>query len=386
VIPRFELTTASRIVFGAATLPEAGPAARAIGQRALVVVGSVTASKERLLGILEEHGVSSIVVPVAAEPTTETVSAAKSLALEAAVDLVVGLGGGSALDTAKAVAALTPNPGDVVDYLEVIGRGQALGAAPLPVIAIPTTAGTGSEVTRNAVLGSLEHRVKVSLRSPLMLPRLALVDPDLTLGLPRGITATTGLDALTQLVEPFVCRTPNPLTDGFCREGMSRVVRSLRKACESADDRDAREDMSLAALLGGLALANARLGAVHGIAGPFGGLYSAPHGATCAALLPHVMEANLRALRARQPGHPALERYADVARLLTGRATATADDGVAWVFELCADLGVPGLRAYGLEPEGFTDLAVRSARASSMQGNPVELTQHEIVEVLRRAA
>jgi alcohol dehydrogenase class IV len=386
VIPRFELATASRIVFGAGTLPEAGPAAKAMGRRALVVVGSVTTCAERLLGILEEQGVSCVVLPVTAEPTTETARGGKNLALESDVDVIVGLGGGSALDTAKAIAALTPNPGDVVDYLEVVGRGQALECAPLPVIAIPTTAGTGSEVTRNAVLGSPEHRVKVSLRSPLMLPRLALVDPDLTLGLPRGITASTGLDALAQALEPFVCRTPNPLSDGFCREGMSRVARSLRRVCESANDSGAREDMSLAALLGGLALANARLGAVHGIAGPFGGLYHAPHGATCAALLPHVMEVNLRALRERQPDHPALERHTEVARILTSRAAASADDGVAWVAELCRDLRVPGLGSYGLAPEAFDDLALRSARASSMQGNPIELTHDEIVEVLRRAA
>lgn len=386
MIPRFDLTTASRIIFGAGTLPEVGPAAKALGRKALVVAGSVTASAEHLLGILEKHGVSCTVLPVVGEPTTDTARSGKTLALDTSADVVIGLGGGSALDTAKAIAALAPNSGDVVDYLEVVGRGRALEDPPLPVIAIPTTAGTGSEVTRNAVLGSPEHRVKVSLRSPLMLPRLALVDPDLTLGLARGITASTGLDALTQLIEPFVCRTPNPLTDGFCREGMSRVARSLRRACESPDAPAAREDMSLAALLGGLALANARLGAVHGIAGPFGGLYSAPHGATCAALLPHVMEANLLALRARQPGHPALGRYTEVARLLTGRATAAAEDGVAWVFELCTDLGVPGLRAYGLTPDGFTDLALHSSRSSSMQGNPIELTQDEIVDVLRRAA
>ena len=233
--------------------------------------------------------------------------------------MVIGLGGGSAIDTGKAIAALLTNPGDPLDYLEVIGRGQALQQTPLPYIAIPTTAGTGSEVTRNAVLASHEHHVKVSLRSPLMLPRVAIVDPELTYSLPPAITASTGLDALTQLIEPYTCNSPNPMIDAICREGMQRAARSLKRAYQNGSDAAAREDMSIAALFGGMALANAKLGAVHGFAGPLGGLFPAPHGMICARLLPFVVEANVRALQMREPDSPVLKRYDEVAQLLTGR-------------------------------------------------------------------
>ena len=246
-------------------------------------------------------------------------------------DVIIGLGGGSAIDTGKAIAALLTNPGDPLDYLEVIGRGQALHATPLPYIAIPTTAGTGSEVTRNAVLASPEHRVKVSLRSPLMLPRVAIVDPELTYSLPPAITASTGLDALTQLIEPYTCNSPNPLVDAICREGMQRAARSLKRAYQDGNDVAAREDMSIAALFGGLALANAKLGAVHGFAGPLGGLFPAPHGMICARLLPLIVEANVRALQERKPNTSVLQRYAEVAQLLTGRSTAGASDAIEWL-------------------------------------------------------
>lgn len=211
--------------------------------------------------------------------------------------MVIGLGGGSVLDAGKAIAALVTNLGNVFDYLEVIGKGQPLVNAPLPFIAIPTTAGTGTEVTRNAVLGSPAHGVKVSLRSPMMLPSLAIVDPELTYGLPPEITASSGLDALTQLIEPFVSVKANPMTDAICREGIRHAAKSLRTVYHNGADASAREGMSLASLFGGLALANAALGAVHGFAGPLGGMLNAPHGAICAKLLPLVMEVNIKVLR-----------------------------------------------------------------------------------------
>jgi alcohol dehydrogenase class IV len=235
---------------------------------------------------------------------------------------VIGLGGGSVLDAAKAIAALMTNGGHPLDYLEVVGRGQALRVPAAAMIAIPTTAGTGTEVTRNAVLGSPEHHVKVSLRSPLMLPRLALVDPELTYDLPPALTASTGLDALTQLLEPFVSHQGNPMTDALCREGLRRAAQALPRVFANGQDRAAREDMALASLFGGLALANAKLGAVHGLAAPIGGMFPAPHGAVCAALLPHVMAINVRALRDRQPDAEALRRYDQAAQLLTGNAAA----------------------------------------------------------------
>jgi alcohol dehydrogenase class IV len=295
------------------------------------------------------------------------------------------MGGGSAIDAGKAIAALLTNPGDLLDYLEVIGQGRNLTVAPAPFIAAPTTAGTGAEVTRNAVLASPEHRVKASLRSPLMLARLAVVDPELTLDLPPAVTASTGLDALTQLIEPYVSVRANAMTDMFCREGMRRAASALARAFEQGRDLDARTDMALASLLGGLALANAGLGAAHGFAAPVGGMFDAPHGAVCAVLLPHVMDVNIRALRARDPEGEALRRYEIVACTLTGRPDAAPEDGVAWVSEICHRLHVPPLASYGLRAEDVPAVVDSAARASSMKGNPITLTPEELREVLTRA-
>ncbi len=305
---RFEFAAPARIIFGPGTVTQVGPLARELGRRALVATGLNRAHAEPLLASLSASGIDYVTLAVSGEPTTDLARQGARLALESGCDLVIGLGGGSAIDAGKAVAALAANGGDPLDYLEVVGRGQPLTKPSLPCIAIPTTAGTGAEVTRNAVLASPEHGIKASLRSPTMLPRLAVVDPELTYSLPPEITASTGLDALTQLIEPFTSNKTNPLTDALCREGMMRAARSLRTACESGRDAAAREDMALASLFGGLALANAGLGAAHGFAGPVGGMFHAPHGAVCAAFLPHVMAVNVRALRARQPGSAALPR------------------------------------------------------------------------------
>jgi alcohol dehydrogenase class IV len=266
-----------------------------------------------------------------------------------------------------------------------VGKGRTLTVAPLPFIAVPTTAGTGSEVTRNAVLASPEHGVKASLRNPMMLPKVALVDPELTYALPPAITAYTGLDALTQLIEPYVSARANPITDALCVEGISRAGSALGRAYRDGADRDARSEMALASLFGGLALANSGLGVVHGFAAPLGGEWDAPHGALCAALLPHGMAVNIAALRTRAPLHPSLERYATVARLLTGRKDATAEDGVAWVLTLCAELNVPALRAWGIKQIDLPSVVEKAARASSMQANPLSLTSEELLAAVSAA-
>jgi alcohol dehydrogenase class IV len=406
---RFEFATAARIIFGAGTLREVGPLAAEMGSRALVVTGrtalrpldpSTSSGQGRLgtaqaqdkparaaplLAALAEQGISTVTFTVASEPSTELASLGTQRAREADCDLVIGFGGGSVLDTGKAIAVLLTNGGHPLDYLEVIGRGQPITRPAASYIAIPTTAGTGAEVTRNAVLASPEHRVKVSLRSPLMLPRLALVDPELTHSLPPEVTASTGLDALTQVMEPYVSNRANPMTDALCREGMRRSARSLRRAYEQGDDAVARDDMALASLFGGLALANAKLGAVHGFAGPIGGMFPGPHGAACARLLPHVMAVNVRALQERSPEGESLRRYEEIARILTGSARATAEDGVAWVQELSQALQVPSLASYGMTPEDFPALIEKASAASSMQGNPIKLTADEMREILARA-
>lgn len=382
---RFEFAAPARIIFGAGTLREAGTAAKEFGRRALVVTGRDTRRAEPLTGILREHGIEASIFPVCGEPELETIRQGMSLGQKENCEMVVSIGGGSALDAGKAIAAMLANGGDPLDYVEVIGRGKAIAKPSAPFIAIPTTAGTGSEVTRNAVLSSPEHRVKVSLRSSFLLPRLAIVDPELTRDLPPALTATTGLDALTQLIEPYVCSRANPMTDALCVEGMSRAARSLHAAFENGHDAAAREDMALASLFGGLALANAGLGAVHGFAGPIGGLISAPHGAIVAALLPEVMDVNLRALESRQPAGDALRRYTEVARLLTGNNMATAHDGVEWARKLVADLKIPRLSSHGLTCGDIPELVEAAEKASSMKANPIALTRQEREEILERA-
>lgn len=381
----FEFATAGRIIFGAGKLSEIGTLAAERGSRALVVTSGSTERAARLFELLHAADLTTEGVTVTHEPTIEIAQTGTERARAAQCDLVIGFGGGSVIDAGKAIAALLTNPGEPLDYLEVIGRGQPLTAAPVPYIAIPTTAGTGAEVTRNAVLGSPAHRVKVSLRSPLMLPDVALVDPELTYSVPPEITAYTGLDALTQVIEPLVSHKANPLTDGICHEGITRAARALQRAYENADDTAAREDMALASLMGGLALANAKLGAVHGFAGPFGGMFEAPHGAVCAALLPHVMAVNVDALRAREPQNPALARYDVIARLLTGNPEAAAADAVAWVQKLCDALHIPGLGSFGFSADEMDDLIAKAERSSSMQGNPITLTRDEMRAILQRA-
>ena len=382
---RFEFATATRILFGSGTLREVGAAARGFGRRAFIVTGRTSRHAEQLLDLLAAEGVAASTFAIAGEPTVDAVIAGTAEARHARCDLVIGIGGGSAIDAAKAVAALLTNPGDPLDYLEVVGRAHPLTQPATPCIAIPTTAGTGAEVTRNAVLTSPAHQVKVSLRSPFLLPRLAVVDPELTYDLPPALTASTGLDALTQLIEPYVSTRANPLVDGLCTEGIRRAGRALRPAYHDGANAAAREDMALASLFGGLALANAGLGAVHGLAAPIGGAFPAPHGAVCAALLPYVMEANLQAARTRSTAAPTLSRYTDVARLLTGDATATAEDGVRWVRALVAELKIPALRTYGVTSEQVSVLVQNAAQASSMKANPLPLTADELTALLRAA-
>jgi alcohol dehydrogenase class IV len=289
------------------------------------------------------------------------------------------------LDLGKAVAALLANGGDPLDYLEVVGRGRPIARPALPCIAVPTTAGTGSEVTANAVLRSTEHGVKASLRSPSMLPAVALVDPLLTLDCPPAVTASSGLDALIQCLEPLVSVRANPVTDGFAREGLRRAGRSLCAAYADGSDVDARTDMAMCGLLGGMALANAKLGTVHGFAGVIGGMADVPHGMACAALLTPVMAVNLDALRARDPHHPALERYVEAARLLTGDPDASLADGILWLVETTTRLRVPPLSHYGLGSADVDAIVARTATASSTQGNPIVLTADELRAALSQA-
>jgi alcohol dehydrogenase class IV len=385
MVTRFEFATATRIVFGCGAASEIVPAALAIGKRALLITGRNLERTGSLQTLLQLAGVDCTRFSVAGEPTVGSVRDGVQQARQAQCDVVIAYGGGSVIDAGKAVAALLPNGDEPLDYLEVIGAGKPLVNPSLPLITVPTTAGTGSEVTRNAVLGSPEHGMKASLRSPFMLPRLAVVDPELTFSLPPALTASTGLDALTQLIEPYVSVRANPITDALCRDGLTRAAIALRRAYKVGSDVDARVGMSCASLFGGLALANAALGAVHGFAAPIGGMFDAPHGAVCAALLPHATLVNIRALRARAKDPDGIQRYETVGSLLTGSARANADDAVEWLSETCRSLNIPPLREYGVSQQHVTDIVGKAARASSMKGNPIVLTEKELSEILSLA-
>ncbi|MBW7885779.1 MAG: iron-containing alcohol dehydrogenase [Caldilineaceae bacterium] len=381
----FEFATANRILFGDGMLERAGTLANEMGRHALLVTGGHPERAASLHDLLTRAGLAVTTISIKGEPKVEDILDGVATARRASCDHVIGFGGGSAVDAGKAIAALITNPGDVYDYLEVIGNARPLQQPPAPYMAIPTTAGTGSEVTRNAVLASPAHRVKVSLRSPAMLPRIALVDPQLTHSTPPAVTAASGLDALTQVIEPYVSARANPLTDAICREGIRYAVRSLRRVYTHGDDGDARRDMAFASLCGGLALANAGLGAVHGFAGPFGGMYDAPHGAICAALLPAVFGANVAALAARASGSPILARFYEVAAMLTGDPSATPQEATVWLRELCHELQIPSLATYGYARSHASDLIAKARASSSMKANPIALTDSELNAILEEA-
>lgn len=384
-VQTFEFATAGRIVFGFGTVRQIGPITSGLGSRALVVTGRNRARVQPILDQLQAAGVSASVFQVPREPTFDDVTGAVAVARQTCADVILGFGGGSAIDTAKAVAALVTNPGELLDYVEVIGRGRQLSVPPLPCVAIPTTAGTGAEVTKNSVLLSPTHKVKVSLRHNMLLPRVAIVDPDLTLELPPEVTARTGCDALTQLIEAFVSVRANPMVDALCRTGLQCVARSLRRAVRDGTDRAARYDMAFASMLSGIALANAGLGAVHGLAGPVGGFTRIPHGAVCAALLPHVMRINIARLEAGQQTPARLEKYREIACILTGRPDAAPAEGVAWVSTLVSEFGLARIQSPGLSTETIRDLASQALLSSSTKSNPVGLSLDHLVEVLNSA-
>jgi alcohol dehydrogenase class IV len=374
-VTAFEFATAGRIVFGAGRAAELPGLLAGLGSRVLVCTG---ADPERHAGLLASLELPAEVFPVKGEPTIEEAQTATAAAREHGADVVAAIGGGSVIDLGKAVAMLLGNGGNPLDYLEVVGAGQKITKPAAPCVAVPTTAGTGAEVTANAVLASPGHRLKASLRSPLMIPRVALVDPRLTLSCPPPVTAASGLDALTQCLEPFVSIRANPVTDGLAAEGLRRAASGLRAAYADGGDLGARADMATCSLLGGLALANAKLGAVHGLAGVIGGTAAVPHGVACAALLAPVIETNVRALRSVDRGDPVLDRYMTAAQLLTGRPTASIEFGVAWIRETIALFGMPGLAAFGIGPQDADDIAAKAAVSSSMQGNPIALSHGEL--------
>ncbi len=380
----FEFATANRVVFGSGTAAQLPALCSTYGQRVLVVTGSDSRRHQDHLQKLEAAGLKVVLFSFQGEPRTDHVREGVSLLRSAEVQVVVAIGGGSVIDAGKAMAAMATQPGDLMDYLEVVGKGQALTERPLPFLAVPTTAGTGAEVTRNAVLSVPDKGVKASLRHTSMLPAVALVDPDLARGLPPAVVAASGMDALTQCLEAYVSSRAQPFTDALCIEGIQRAAKALERAWANPEDQQAREDLAFAALLSGMALANAGLGAVHGFAAPIGGLFSAPHGAVCAALLAPAWQVNLQAVQERG-SETAQCRFQSVAQWLTQNPQAEAAAAVPWLQALGQRLSIPKLSAYGINETHVADVTAKAMNASSMKGNPVPLTMEELTQILRAA-
>lgn len=382
---KFEFMTASRIIVERNGLNQIGKLTKSFGQRVLVVGRLASEDTNNAMQLMKEAGCEVTPVNVKGEPSVDSINEILAVARKNNCEVVVAIGGGSVLDSGKTIAALMTNTNDLMDYLEVIGNGVPVSKKSLPFIAVPTTSGTGAEATKNATILSAAHKVKVSIRSPYMLPDVVLLDPMLTVSVPKDVTASTGLDALTQVLEPYVSKMANPITDAFAKEGLARAARSLKVAYDQGDNIDAREDMAIVSLFGGIALANAKLGAVHGFAGVLGGMFPIPHGVVCARLLPFVTRKNIEVLNHRDPDNPAVKRYEDVAKILTGNPYAGALDGVAWLEDLCKHLDVAPLSHFGATEEHFDEIIKKSMNASSMKGNPIDLTFDELKDILQQA-
>jgi alcohol dehydrogenase class IV len=383
-MPTYELSIPARILLGhgaSADLPAIGATT---GQRALLVTSAGALARggpvAACIEALQRAGVVAAHAYARGEPEADAVEQAGALARAERCDYVIAIGGGSVIDTAKAAAALATNPGGALEYMEAVGAARSLATPALPLIAVPTTAGAGSEATRNAVIRSAAHATKASIRDGSMLPRVALVDPDLLAGLPPEVVATCGMDALTQLIEAFTGRRASPLTDGLCREGIALIGGAIRRAVDAPDD-TARFAMASAALLSGMALANAGLGAVHAIAGPLGGATAAAHGAVCAALLAPISAANIAALQ--REAAPALARYAEVAALL-GFAGG-AGSLPAHLSQLADQLQLPRLTALGLTEPDIQMIAERAAATSNARNNPAALGVQDLADAMRAA-
>ena len=374
-LPTFGFATATEISFGRGAAHGSIARIATFGRNALVVTGATSDRAGWLIDELKAEGVATAVFSVPKEPDVDLISA--GIAAAQGCDVVIAIGGGAAIDAGKAIAALVPAQGDMMDYLEVVGKGLPLETNPLPFVAIPTTAGTGAEATRNAVINVPSHRRKVSLRDVRMLPRLAIVDPALTDNCPKPITLASGLDAVTQVIEPYICSRANPMTDALCRDAIPRGMKALARLMEN-EDPAARNDMALTSLYGGIALANAGLGVVHGLAGPLGGLSNAAHGAICGALLPHGLAMN----DAQCGGHP---RIAEVRQWIAD--ALGCDTGIAFenLEQWSKSNGLLGLDALGVSEEDRHKAAQDAATSSSMKANPVALTSAHLAEIMEKA-
>lgn len=388
----FDFTSVPKIIFGRGRIARIGELAATFGRAALVVCnggGPESGAGGIVAELLEKAKVRAVFHRQRGEPQVADVDAAVRAAQLNTCELVIGLGGGSAIDLAKAAAGILGNGGSALDYMEVIGRALPLNRPAMPWIAVPTTAGTGAEATRNAVIGFHEKHFKASLRSENLYPRIALIDAELAVDVPRDVTARCGMDALCQVMESYTSTGAQPMTDALAIQGIRLAARSLKRAYDNGADLDAREDMAMAALLSGITLTNAGLGAVHGFAAPLGALHPIPHGTVCAALLPHVIAANVAALRTQSPAHPTLARYAEMGRIVSGHPNLDDARGIEacekFTSDLTRDLHIPRLREFGFGEAHIAEVLPLARKSSSMKFNPVVLTDEALAAALRKA-
>lgn len=376
----FAFATADMIRFGRGEAVQAVPALVALGKTVLLVTGATPARAGWLKDALEAEGVAVTVFSVAKEPDVALIESGVAVARVAQATAVITIGGGAVIDAGKAIAALTPATRPMLDHLEVVGQGLPLDVAPLPFAALPTTAGTGAEVTKNAVISVPDAQRKVSLRDPRMLPTLAIVDPALTDNCPRGVTLASGLDAVTQVIEPYLSSKANPLTDTICRDAIPKGLVAIQQIMAS-EDPDARDALAWVSMCGGLALANSGLGVAHGLAGPLGGLTNAAHGAICGALLPHGLRANAEA-----GNDPVLQvRIAEVQGWIAQAFGGAAEDAVETLHHWSRKAGLPGLDAQGITDAARAKAARDAVSSSSMKANPVALTEEQLLNLMERA-
>lgn len=380
MIQSFDFATSSQIHFGRGSLSRLVDHLGGHSGPVLLVTGRHNEPDNPVLALLRERGIPFLQAVIPGEPDSALIDQEAEKARAAGVQQVISFGGGSVMDGGKAIAMLVTNGGTCLDYAEIVGKSRKITKSSLPHIAVPTTAGTGSEVTRNAVIIFREKKVKASIRSPLMIPDVAIVDPETMRTVPPDVTAATGMDALTQVIESFLSSRSTILVDSLCEKALPLAFESLILAYEDGDDLNAREKMAYVSLIGGIALANAGLGAVHGFAAAIGGMFDVPHGVVCACFLPVVFEANYNILQKKRPGHPAIAKYHRIAQYM-GYPNGDIGKAIEALYDLRFRLNIPGMRKYGMDRLMAGDIAEITSRTSSMKGNPTELTFAQLTEI-----
>ncbi|WP_135383046.1 iron-containing alcohol dehydrogenase [Vibrio tasmaniensis] len=378
----FQFMTSTKIIFGDGALSASLSLFNQYGYSVLLVTGNTLERTSIVTDYLDAQSMRYQHIAVSGEPNIKMVEEAAISARRFKPDMVVAMGGGSAIDMGKALAAVLPNQGSLYDYVEVVGRNVPLKTKPLPFIAIPTTASTGAEVTKNAVLKSGQDQVKISLRNPDMLADVAIVDPTLTHGTNLYLSGRGAMDAFTHLMEAYVCGEPNPLTDMICEEGLRKLSGSVIQAC-IYDEPQARSDLAFSSMLGGIAITNTKLGAAHGLASALGGKISAPHSVITARLAPFVMLENI-AVAKEQQRSDILARYQRISQIVTDNVEATEEDAISWLSEVLDTLKLPTLLEFGVCEAQFDEVSADALKSVAIKGNPLPLNQERLVHILKK--